>query len=91
MSKLLCESMTEWNVPGFRVRVWREESTAFDSEERLYSRGEVIEAIDRLVESTQYRTMFPDVVRKLIELDRVNAVEWTDIDGCGEVLYRDWP
>jgi len=32
-----------------------------------------------------------DLLAKLLALERVNAVEILDSDGCGTVVYKDWP
>lgn len=85
--KVLCESMTKFSVRvgllRWDVRIWREET----------GDGSVDHAA-LMEQAASLRTpgdMGVDFAKKVLELDRVNAVEVIDATGNGGVLYRDWP
>lgn len=83
--QLLRESMSRFAFDGCVIRVWREEPLA-----SIINKAELAAEID------SFRKQEPDggcpfLIRRLIRVSRVNAVEWTNEQGDGEVLYKDWP
>lgn len=81
MSRLY-ESMTNIQTRHFHIRVWRE------TEQVQIGPDKEIEAVCTEMfnaASVEY------VMDKLLDLDRVNAVEVLDNEKNGVVGYNDWP
>ena len=86
--KVLCESMTKFSVingpsSAWDVRVWREETG-----DARVDHAALKEQSIPLREPGDTGVQF---ARKVLALDRVNAVEVIDENGNGAVLYKDWP
>jgi hypothetical protein len=72
--------MSKFNVGPWTFRVWREQVSLHYDNDDLWK-----------VTHRQQMEGVKDVALRLLQLDRVNAVEFTDREGNGEVLYKDWP
>jgi len=79
---LLYESMTRIQWGAWTIRVWRQ-----------FEAGDVVDNgdIHEVVESEVRLAWAGDVVKRILKLDRVNAVELVDASGNGTVVYKDWP
>lgn len=83
---ILRESMTRIVLGNYTVRVWREEPDLVvePSNEDLIREAEFFYRYD-----VGGRRM--ELLKRLLEFPRVNAVEVIDLNGDGDVVYRDWP
>lgn len=83
MKYAVIESMTKIVHNGFTIRVWRDQSTVKD----YYNN---VDLVALFITKGPPITM-ASIVEALAKLDRVNAVEVTDADGNGTVVYTEWP
>jgi len=74
--------MTTVNTRKYRFRVWRQRTLHEDE-----GRKEIIAAIKELMQDLPKLSLCKSILR----IKGVNAVEVVDINGDGEVLYKDWP
>ena len=74
---------------GWTMRVWREEpkEKQFDANQTLPDP----DVLQRINSAVQFPMSQQDLALRVLELERVNAVEVTDAVGAGDVLYKDWP
>jgi hypothetical protein len=76
---------------GWIMRVWRAEKLDGDfwrEPGRVHMDGDVLNTVTRFVQMPVSQL---ELAKAILALDRVNAVEVTDVSGFGEVLYKDWP
>ena len=76
---------------GWTMRVWREEPLAST---RTFEPNRVVIDEDIRIELGKHIQMPSsplDIAKAVLALERVNAVEVTDLTGHGECLYKDWP
>ena len=75
---------------GWTMRVWREEptSSSYPAPGRVRMDDDIFMAIGKFVDQPVSQL---ELARAILALERVNAVEITDMAGFGEVLYKDWP
>lgn len=78
------ESMTRWRGRGLLIRVWRSESLSAPSVDH----GALMAAIPKCI---RFGGSKKEIALRLLEIDRVAAVEVVGHDGDGEVWYNDWP
>lgn len=82
---ILCESITPLIRGPFHIRVWREEKDPHN-----YNVSDLIAEITKM--SITHNDRVGVIAERILELDRVNAVEVVDITSHrGVVLYADWP
>lgn len=74
---------------GWTMRVWREEPKDKQFEANQTLPDPDIQA--RINSAVQFPLSPYDLALRVLELERVNAVEVVDTVGAGEVLYKDWP
>jgi hypothetical protein len=85
------ESMTRVEIPGYTVRVWRE----VDDIESTYACHTQID--DQINEywndcsSDPRRFNLNDLIYKIEQLGRINAIEIINRYGNGVVYYPEWP
>lgn len=83
MEPKFIESMTQRvELDGSKYRVWRGES-----EIDLVYPETITDIGNVLLECTDVRRR----LEGLLALDRVTTVEYTNLHGCGVVLYKEWP
>lgn len=82
MKRVLIESISQFKIREFDIRVWREESDFYAHMKKSIS--------DELRNSVNVITM-REIACELIQLPNVNAVEVKDQSGNGIVVYADWP
>ena len=90
MKKFPCiESMTRVAVDGLVVRVWREE----ESIQETYENSDIAEEVRRICGAyyEASEASRKDIVAALVDLPRINAVEVTNVNGDGVVVYVNWP
>lgn len=88
MNPKVIESMTKIGFNKHRIRIWREESSIEQRYDETFC--ELRNIVAKMIESSEEYTII-DVVKRLLEVDRVNAVEYTNTQGNGLILYREWP
>jgi len=90
---ILVESMTKiLSVDGYIIRVWREEADISEKHENsdLYCAVHSHQA--KKAQNGDVICMKPkELIKELLLLDRVNAVEIVDKGGAGTVVYNSWP
>jgi hypothetical protein len=90
---ILVESMTKiLAASGYVIRVWREQSDIQDE----YNNTDLYTAVYRHqaknAQDGNSICIKPTVlIKELLELGRVNAVEIVDKGGVGVVAYKNWP
>lgn len=77
MEPALIETMIRFEYRGVVYRIWREQPHG--------SNGIFLEIIQ------DYEAEPLATAKSLLNVDCVNAVEYTDVSGCGCVLYKTWP
>lgn len=92
---VLMESMHQEEIAGYRVRIWVNEEVLEDGEvHNYYGHNELNRAISDL---QIYKCQFgydPDIntiVERISEVKEVTALEVTNSNGDGVVLYFEWP
>lgn len=81
---VLVESMHRITVPRFVIRVWKQQPPDYKHRQAGITELEVF------AHRNQDMPM-EDLAAGLLEQEDVNAVEVLGWDGCGVVLYRNWP
>lgn len=96
--KVTRERMTRINLSphlnyarGWTMRVWRDEppEKQFEANQTLPD-PDVLMRINSAAAAQVPMSPY-DLAVRVLELDRVAAVEVTDTVGAGEVLYKNWP
>lgn len=80
------ESMTIVEILGLRVRVWRDEEVL----QNTYDNSDIVRKVQSFP-ITGIATDKVGIVRTVLQMDRVTAIEITDERGVGPVVYREWP
>lgn len=76
---------------GWVMRVWREHSME-DPGVFNPGRNQIDpDILGRVSQFSNIGTLPLEIARAVLNLERVNAVEVTDMTGFGDVLYKDWP
>jgi hypothetical protein len=81
---VLIESMHRITVPKYVIRVWKQEAPNY-----THVQSGVTE-LELLAHHNQDLPMH-ELAGLLLGGDDINAVEVLGWDGCGVVLYRNWP
>jgi len=78
---------------GWTMRIWREEPLSkFTPGKYEPGRTRLDDDIYGIIQRFVQMPVAPlEIAEAVLALDRVNAVEITDLAGFGEVLYKDWP
>lgn len=74
---------------GWTMRVWRDEP-----KDKVFEPNQTQpdpDVLARINSAVQFPMSQYDLALRVLELERVNAVEVTDTVGAGDVLYKDWP
>lgn len=81
---VLIESMHRITVPKYVIRVWKQEMPDY----RHKQRG--ITELELLAHKNQDLPL-EELAGVILEGEDINAVEVLGWDGCGVVVYRNWP
>lgn len=81
---VLIESMHRITVPKYVIRVWKQEAPDYKHTQRG------ITELELLAHNCQDMEM-DELAKLILAGDDINAVEILSWDGCGIVLYRNWP
>lgn len=81
---VLIESMHRITVPKYVIRVWKQELPDY----KHVQSG--ITELELLAHKNQELPL-QELASVILESDDINAVEVLGWDGCGVVLYRNWP
>ena len=81
---VLIESMHRITVPKYVIRVWKQEAPDYK-----HTQTGVTE-LELLAHHNQDLPMH-ELANLILGGEDINAVEVLGWDGCGVVLYRDWP
>lgn len=81
---VLIESMHRITVPKYVIRVWKQETPDYKHTQSGITELELL--------AHKNQDLAPeDLARKILEVEDINAVEVLGWDGCGVVLYFNWP
>ena len=81
---ILVESMHRITVPKYVIRVWKQEAPEYQHKQAG------ITELELLAHHNQDLPMH-ELAGLIVGVEDVNAVEILGWDGCGVVLYRNWP
>lgn len=85
--KVLIESMTKLQIHELTIRCWRQELEEPDDNANDLIRQELIRIYNNDFSDGQEMT-YTEFAKKLLEIDRMNAVEIVNDEGDGVVLYK---
>lgn len=86
--RILRETMYRDNFLGYQIRVWIQQPHAHIDK----FKDVIFKKFCSLRQGNNREQLIKKLVEHILtEYPKVNAVEYTDSSGCGEVLYKDWP
>lgn len=82
-----------YGLQSSRVRIWRTETVVRPSYDNTDLRVVVAQVLTRWQSGgyLSYEAALNGVLEALTNMPRVSAVELTGPDGCGVVVYEEWP
>lgn len=88
--RLYRESINEFHINGFNIRIWREQKKGYS---RSNNTSELWKRVNEIVMGKYFTISNPEgIAEELCKIKGVNAAQCMPVNGTtGSVIYKNWP